>query len=53
MEKIPVFVETLKQLYVQKKIDVAKIKGMYTKNIITVEEYDWILSKNNKEKGNK
>lgn len=45
MEKIPVFVETLKQLYIQKKIDVAKIKSIYTKETITGEEYDYILGK--------
>ena len=45
MEKIPVFVETLKQLYAQKKIDVARVKSIYKKGNITVEEYDYILGK--------
>ena len=40
-----IFITTLKQLYKNKEIDIAKIKSYYSKKIITLEEYNFILNK--------
>lgn len=42
-----IVVETLKNLYSNKKIDVSKLKTMLSKKNITSEEYNYIIAKNN------
>ena len=41
-----IFISTLKQLYMNKKIDLEKIKSYYNKKIITYKEYEFIIGKN-------
>lgn len=41
----PIFVETLKQMYTNKTITIAKIKSMLNNNVIAIEEYNYILGK--------
>lgn len=40
-----IFIETLKKMYAEKKIDISKIKRHYTQGIINLDEYDYILGK--------
>lgn len=45
MEEMPIFIVTLRSLYANKKIDVARVKAMLKNGAISVSEYDFILGK--------
>lgn len=45
-KKYSIVVETFKLMYKEKKLEITKIKGLLNSNIITLEEYDYILGKN-------
>lgn len=44
-KKYSVIIETLKQMYRDKQIPIAKVKSMLNAASITLEEYDYILGK--------
>ncbi len=44
-KKYSVIIETLKQMYRDKQISIAKVKSMLNAKSITLEEYDYILGK--------
>lgn len=44
--KYSIVVETFRLMYKEKKLEIAKVKGLLNSNIITLEEYDYILGKN-------
>ena len=44
--KYSIVVETFRMMYKEKKLEIAKIKGLLNSNIITLEEYNYILGKN-------
>lgn len=38
-------IETLKEMYKKKLVHISKIKKMYSDKVITLEEYNYILGK--------
>lgn len=42
---LPIFIETLKQMYMNKTLTIAKIKAMLNDKVITIDEYNYILGK--------
>lgn len=44
--KYSIVVETFKRMYKEKKLEIAKVKGLLNSEIITLEEYNYILGKN-------
>ena len=38
-------VETFKKMFKEKKIEIAKVKGLLNAKVITLDEYDYILGK--------
>lgn len=45
-KKYSIVVETFKKMYQEKKLEITKVKGLLNSNIITLEEYNYILGKN-------
>ena len=45
-KKHSIVVETFKLMYKEKKLEITKIKGLLNSQVITLEEYDYILGKN-------
>lgn len=44
--KYSIIVETFKLMYQEKKLEISKVKGLLNSHIITLEEYNYILGKN-------
>lgn len=38
-------VETFKKMFKEKKLEIAKVKGLLNGKVITLDEYDYILGK--------
>lgn len=43
--KYSIVVETLRKMFEEKKIEIAKVKGLLNSKVITLDEYDFILGK--------
>lgn len=43
--KYSIVVETLRKMFEEKKIEIAKVKGLLNSKVITLDEYDYILGK--------
>ena len=44
-QKRSITVETFKKMFKEKKIEIAKVKGLLNTKVITLDEYDYILGK--------
>lgn len=44
-KQFSLIVETMKKMYIEKKITIAQVENSYNNRVITIEEYDYILGK--------
>lgn len=45
MVEFSLYIKSLKRLYENKEIDVAKVKNLLSKNMITNDEYNYIMKR--------
>lgn len=43
--KYSIVIETFRTMFKEKKIEIAKVKGLLNNKVITLDEYDYILGK--------
>lgn len=45
-KKYSITVEAFKKMFKEKKMEIAKVKGLLNAKVITLDEYNYILGKN-------
>lgn len=45
MEEYSTFIETLKKMFTDKKIEISKVRALLTEKKITSEEYEYIIKR--------